>query len=492
MYDIFISHSSKDKVNIVSDFTDKLKNYGLDVWVDEEGILCGDNILHKIQDGVEKSLCTLLILTPSFFHSSWIPLELGMALAKSKYSHIIPILIGVSLQTVAENFPFILSLKYILVESNNIDDYINKISQSVYEVKKQIELEQPLSYKAAVKKLNGFDMPSTNKLSILISDYEQISKINVITGTYHATQIAKTIVDDIYARIKFQNNYVDLTYLDKLEILIKSNTGLNLNIYEHLKLLISAALTDKCNALFTDSDMKKMTDLSIASILNWYMSYLLSMEIMPKDVIEIVWPEELNYQDFVDMYEIDKQVLRSDLIAKPDISYRWYQYNNYTHIAVRSSQSKKIVGYFALLPITDDLFNEIKLGNFKDNDLSIENIRQYDIPDFYKLYVACVCIHPKFQNTSAFSKLYNALVKMMYSLASDREIYITEIITEASTFQGVKLCKILGLSKLTDTNLNTEIYTAMLLPPSLRLRSNFGGKLIRFYQDKYQELRELF
>lgn len=471
---------------------DRLREYGLDVWIDDESILCGDNILQKIQSGIDQSLCTLLILTPSFLQSLWTPLELGLALSKSKYSQIIPVLIDVSLQTVAEKIPFILSLRYLSFDSNSIDDCIKKIMQSVNEIKLQIKLAEPLSYKDAVRRLNGFDMPSTNKLSILISEYEQISKINANTGTFHASQIAQTIIDDIYSRINIQNSNSELPHLEKLKILIKSNTGLNINIFEHLKLLISVSFTEKYNAFSSESDRRKMTDLSLASILNWYMSYLLSMQITPKDVIEIVWPEELNYQDFVDMYDIDKQVLRSDLIAKPEVTYRWYQYNNYTHIAVRSSQTKKIVGYFALLPITDDLFNEIKSGNFKDNDLSLGNIRQYDIPDFYKLYIACVCIHPKFQNTSAFSKLYNALVKMMYSLASDREIYITDMITEASTFQGVKLCKIVGLSKLIDTNLDTEIYTATLLPPSLRLKSNFGNKLIKFYQDKYQELKELF
>ena len=35
--------------------------------------------------------------------------------------------------------------------------------------------------------------------------------------------------------------------------------------------------------------------------------------------------------------------------------------------------------------------------------------------------------------------------------------------------------------------LDTELYTASLLPPSLRLNSLFGHKLIKFYQEKYVE-----
>lgn len=492
MFDIFISHSSKDKTGIVNELKDRLEKQRLNVWLDTDGILSGDNILQKIQDGIEQSLCTLLVLTPSFFQSIWAPLEIGLALAKGNYRQIIPVLVDVPLETVAEKLPFILTLKYLKLNISRMDGCIQELSQSLGILKERMRAEELLSYKDVVRKLNGFDMPSTNKISILISEYEQISKINVISGTYHASQIALTIIDDLFARIQATGGAKLLSYSEKLEILTKSSTGLNLNISEHLRLLTSVTLAENYTAFSNDSDRKKMTDMSLASILNWYMAYLLSIQIVPKDDIEIVWPEDLIYRDFVDMYEIDKLVLRSDLIAEPDVTYKWYQYNNYTHIAVRSSQSKKIVGYFALLPITDELYEEIKSGNFKDNELTLEYVRQYDIPDFYKLYIACVCIHPKFQNTSAFNKLYNALVKMMYRLASEREIYITDMITEASTPQGVKLCKIVGLTKLISTNLDTEIYTASLLPPSLRLKSNFGNKLIRFYQDKYQELKELF
>ena len=84
------------------------------------------------------------------------------------------------------------------------------------------------------------------------------------------------------------------------------------------------------------------------------------------------------------------------------------------HIAVRSAKTKQIAGYFAVLPVTNELFQKIQSGEFKDNDLSTDGIRQYDMQDFYKLYVASVCIHPQHQNTMAFNRLYHALVEMMF------------------------------------------------------------------------------
>lgn len=151
--------------------------------------------------------------------------------------------------------------------------------------------------------------------------------------------------------------------------------------------------------------------MSITAVLEWYSKYLLHNKMIPRDSFEIVWSDELTYNDFVTMYEIDQLVLREDLIAPPQITYAWYQYNNYTHIAIRSTVTNKIVGYFTILPVTDQLYLEIQSGYFKDNDLTTDNLRKYDVPDFYKLYIACVCIHPDYQNTTAFNKLYNALLK---------------------------------------------------------------------------------
>lgn len=43
-----------------------------------------------------------------------------------------------------------------------------------------------------------------------------------------------------------------------------------------------------------------------------------------------------------------------------------------------------------------------------------------------------------------------------------------------------------------DTQIKTQIYGATLLPPSLQLRSTFGSKLIKYYKERYEELKEIF
>lgn len=489
MIDIFISHSSKDKESLVRDFVQELRALQLDVWVDEDVILCGDNILDEIKKGIKNSACIALILTPAFFESNWTSLELGLSSSNDDYS-VIPVLAEVPIEMIALKYPFLLTKKYIMLHKADFSTAARQFAETVRQIKERRRKANPLDYQNAVRKLNNFDTPGTNTVSILITEYAQICKISVSAGIPHVRKIGAAIIDDIYVRtIK----YVDTNELDwreKINFLSKNNAGLNQNIIEHLSALMSIPAS---KYFANEQDQKRLADLSLAAVLNWYTSYISSILWKGReDHYEVISPNEMTYQDFVDMYEIDGLVLRPDLIARPEITFEWYKYNMYTHIAVRSVQTGRVAGYFALLPVTDELFLKIQSGEFKDNDLSTDGIRQYDMADFYKLYAAAVCIHPDHQNTTAFNRLYHALIEMMYELATEREIYITDIITEASTKQGEKLCKILGLKKMMDTHLNTELYTASLLPPSLRLNSLFGRKLIKFYQERYDELRDLF
>lgn len=492
MYDIFVSHASKDKEPIVKELVKELRTLHCDVWIDENNILCGDNILDEIEIGIKNSLCVVLILTEHFFRSNWTSLELGLSLEKNNEAIVIPMLSGITTEEIAKKFPFLLNTKYLSLDGLSIQKVAKKLKETVERFKERRKLIEPLDYQKTVRKLNNFETPVTNTISILISEYTQISKISIPAAISHVPRIGNAIINDIYDRVRLSSDKYIMGWRDKLDIISKRNTGINQNIKEHLSalMLVTELYSSTVNI---EKDQKRLVDLSLSAVLNWYTSYLsvLMWNNKEKDYYEIASSEELSYTDFVDMYEIDKLCLRPDLIAPPDITYNWYQYNNYTHIAVRSGKTSKTVGYFALLPVTDELYQKIISGDFIDNNLSTEGIRQYNMSDFYKIYIAAVCVHPKHQNTMAFNKLYHALIQMIYELASEYEIYITDIITEASTKSGEKLCKILGLKKFINTNLETELYYATLLPPSLRLNSLFGHKLINFYKEKYTELCEL-
>ena len=75
-YDVFLSHSSKDK-QVVRDVAERLRKDGLRVWFDEWEIRPGDSIPAKIEEGLECSRVLVLCMSANAFGSDWAQLESG-------------------------------------------------------------------------------------------------------------------------------------------------------------------------------------------------------------------------------------------------------------------------------------------------------------------------------------------------------------------------------------------------------------------------------
>ena len=73
-YDVFLSHSEADK-GVVREVATRLKADGVRVWLDEWEIGPGDNIPHKIEEGLEHSRVLVLFMSSSAFGSDWAKLE---------------------------------------------------------------------------------------------------------------------------------------------------------------------------------------------------------------------------------------------------------------------------------------------------------------------------------------------------------------------------------------------------------------------------------
>ena len=75
-YDVFLSHSAKDKA-VVRDVAERLREDGVKVWFDEWVLKPGDSIPAKIEEGLERSRVLVLCMSANAFGSDWAQLESG-------------------------------------------------------------------------------------------------------------------------------------------------------------------------------------------------------------------------------------------------------------------------------------------------------------------------------------------------------------------------------------------------------------------------------
>jgi hypothetical protein len=75
-FDVFISHSSKDKKTVL-DIIQGFKRKGVTYWVDHEQIEYGDMITGKIEEGLKNSKYILVVLSKHLGKSNWSRIEYG-------------------------------------------------------------------------------------------------------------------------------------------------------------------------------------------------------------------------------------------------------------------------------------------------------------------------------------------------------------------------------------------------------------------------------
>lgn len=81
-YDLFISHASQDKAELVEPLAVALRDMGVKVWYDKFAFKIGDNLRRKIDQGLSKSRFGVIVLSPSFFAREWPQYELDGLVAK--------------------------------------------------------------------------------------------------------------------------------------------------------------------------------------------------------------------------------------------------------------------------------------------------------------------------------------------------------------------------------------------------------------------------
>jgi hypothetical protein len=106
-YDVFISHATEDKDEIVRPLANALISAGLRVWYDEFELRIGDSLRRKIDRGLAASRFGVVVLSHSFFAKNWPQYELDGLVTKEMTGEqvILPLWHGITKQEVIEQSP---------------------------------------------------------------------------------------------------------------------------------------------------------------------------------------------------------------------------------------------------------------------------------------------------------------------------------------------------------------------------------------------------
>lgn len=124
LYDVFLSHASKDKLAYVEELKQTLDILGVKVFYDKDTIEWGDDWKQKIYEGLEKSEFAIIVISEHFFGREWTEEELKRLLERQNAEGkklILPILHNITTAQLEEKYPKVAGIQAIESKDNSYE-----------------------------------------------------------------------------------------------------------------------------------------------------------------------------------------------------------------------------------------------------------------------------------------------------------------------------------------------------------------------------------
>lgn len=132
-HDVFISHASEDKDDVVLPLAIALRNLGLSVWYDEFELKIGDSLRRKIDKGLARSKFGIVVLSKSFIKKGWTNYELDgiMTRVVDGEQVLLPIWHEITKKEVVEYSPSLADKLARNTSSNTVEEIAEEIASLI-------------------------------------------------------------------------------------------------------------------------------------------------------------------------------------------------------------------------------------------------------------------------------------------------------------------------------------------------------------------------
>lgn len=209
---IFLSFSGVSRQEFAIKFLNFFNKFGISCWYDQHELFLGDFLMQSIiEDGINKSNYSVLIINDTFLERSW-PCEEAKILyqrsIEKKEVTIFPILLDISKEDVLHSkIPFILNVKYQFLHTGEQIDGIafqilNRILQDEILKYKIPTLDSALQYYLHLSPSNNINI--YNALS-MVKNFEETS--------YKERSMLLILLIKLLNKTKFEKLILEISYM---------------------------------------------------------------------------------------------------------------------------------------------------------------------------------------------------------------------------------------------------------------------------------------
>lgn len=132
--DVFISHASEDKDDLVRPLAEALRERGVSVWYDEFSLRIGDSLRRKIDQGLATCRFGVVVLSEAFFAKDWPQYELDGLVARQMGGGgqlILPLWHNLSKDQLLAKSPSLADLKALRTSDLTVAEIADEIADAV-------------------------------------------------------------------------------------------------------------------------------------------------------------------------------------------------------------------------------------------------------------------------------------------------------------------------------------------------------------------------
>lgn len=259
MKDLFISHASEDKDDLVRPLAEELKKYGVDIWYDEFELKVGDSLSESINYGLSNSIYGLIILSPHFFKKKWTDFELKSLLTYEihKGKTILPIWHNISLEEVMEGSLYLADKKAL-----KSDQGIQKLAFEIVKVVRP-DILSIWNFRSVYKSIHKKSQIKDIKLSDIIPNerihtslpFHLVVATVVFQSIFPESCKYGDMVDGFLRDVDYDNEFaiwavISSAYIDSIrELNLKMDSDKSKEIFYFL-LNISLEMTERTKLIY--------------------------------------------------------------------------------------------------------------------------------------------------------------------------------------------------------------------------------------------------
>lgn len=162
----------------------------------------------------------------------------------------------------------------------------------------------------------------------------------------------------------------------------------------------------------------------------------------------------------------------------------WYLAASAIYTLLKDQATGRIVGYINAMPLAREAFDRVLTGRFDEQEFGLREITPYTRPGFYTIYFCSVAILSEYRNMTNLRKLLDGFLAK-WAVFAHQSILLREIVADAVTPEGQRLCDAFGMRKVTTTDRGSLIYYMSTIPPEFPPVTPNARALREYYAQVY-------